>query len=124
MSPTILSIHLSTLQPTLLLPLLFSLGGTKPLSNTNCFLNSVLCINYLTQAHSQCSEPFYRDQLASDIHAEPSTSAAERKAMMNLLKRFEEDNLGDPFATTEENADDDGEDELEQRMAGIDLGQF
>jgi hypothetical protein len=44
--------------------------------------------------------------------------------MMNLLKRFEEDNLGDPFATTEENADDDGEDELEQRMAGIDLGQF
>ncbi|KAI9461167.1 hypothetical protein F5148DRAFT_1286684 [Russula earlei] len=41
---------------------------------------------------------FYRDQLASDIRAEPSTSAAERKAMMDLPKRFEEGGLDDPFA--------------------------
>jgi hypothetical protein len=55
---------------------------------------------------------------------EPSTSATERKAMLSLLKRFEEDDLGDPFANTGNGDDDEGDDELEQRMAGIDLGQF
>ncbi|KAH9013874.1 hypothetical protein EDB84DRAFT_1228143, partial [Lactarius hengduanensis] len=29
---------------------------------------------FRAEGHSQCSEPFYRDQLASDIHTEPSTS--------------------------------------------------
>ncbi|KAI0297603.1 hypothetical protein B0F90DRAFT_1634051, partial [Multifurca ochricompacta] len=44
---------------------------------------------FRAEAHSQCTEPFYHDQLASDIHAEPSSSVAERKAMLDLLKRFE-----------------------------------
>jgi hypothetical protein len=43
--------------------------------------------------------------------------------MISLLKRFEEDNLDDPFANPE-NSDDEGGDDLEQRLAGIDLGQF
>jgi len=74
--------------------------------------------------HSQCSEPFYREQLASDIHAEPSTSAAERKAMLDVLKRFEEeDGLDDPFANPQNDDDDEGgdDDDLERRLAGIDL---
>ncbi|KAI0256566.1 hypothetical protein BJV78DRAFT_289878 [Lactifluus subvellereus] len=75
---------------------------------------------FRAEAHSQCSEPFYRDQLASDIHAEPLASATERQAMMNLLKRFEEDNLDNPFANPETD-DDDDRDDLEQRLAGIDL---
>ncbi|KAH9046966.1 hypothetical protein EDB83DRAFT_2523233 [Lactarius deliciosus] len=92
MSPTVLSVHVPSLQS----PLLLALG------------------------HSQCSEPFYRDQLASDIHTEPLTSATERKAMLELLKRFEQDSPDDPFSHAEESDDDEGDD-LERRLAGIDL---
>jgi hypothetical protein len=42
--------------------------------------------------------------------------------MINLLKRFEEDNLDNPFVNPETN-DDDGTDNLEQRLAGINLGE-
>jgi hypothetical protein len=49
--------------------------------------------------------------------------------MMDLLKRFEEDSLDDPFANSD---DDEGgagggaadDDDLERRLAGIDLGEF
>lgn len=52
--------------------------------------------------------------------------------MMDLLKRFEEDSLdGDPFTNPEKNSDDEGvggegddDDDLERRLAGIDLGEF
>lgn len=74
---------------------------------------------FRTEAHSQCTEPFYRDQLASDIHTEPSTSAAERKAMLELLKRFEQDSLDDPSAQSDE--DEGPVDDLERRLAGINL---
>ena len=44
--------------------------------------------------------------------------------MMDLLKRFEEDNLNDPFAAAnaDADADGDGEDDLARRVAGMELG--
>jgi hypothetical protein len=59
----------------------------------------------------------------------------ERKAMVDLLKRFEEDSLDNPFANgdddeggggtgSEDDDDDDDDDDLERRLAGIDLGEF
>ena len=45
--------------------------------------------------------------------------------MMDLLKRFEEDSLDDPFVNPE-NSDDEGGDggnDLERRLAGLDLGE-
>jgi hypothetical protein len=52
--------------------------------------------------------------------------------MMDLLKRFEEDSLNDdPFTNPENSSDDEGVggddddgDDLERRLAGIDLGEF
>jgi hypothetical protein len=51
--------------------------------------------------------------------------------MMDLLKRFEEGSLNDDPFTNPENSDDegvgedgDGGDDLEQRLGGIDLGEF
>lgn len=42
--------------------------------------------------------------------------------MMDLLQRFEEDNLDDPFANPESSDDEGGgDDDLERRLAGIDL---
>jgi hypothetical protein len=50
--------------------------------------------------------------------------------MMDLLKRFEEDSLNDDPLTNPENSDDEGVggdgddgDDLERRLAGIDLGE-
>jgi hypothetical protein len=45
--------------------------------------------------------------------------------MMDLLKRFEEDSLDDPFANPENNDDEDGDDDddLERRLADLDLGE-
>ena len=44
--------------------------------------------------------------------------------MLGLLKRFEQDNLDDPFARPENSDDDEGPvDDLELRLAGIDLGE-
>jgi hypothetical protein len=44
--------------------------------------------------------------------------------MMDLLQRFEEDSLDDPFANPENSDDEGGSDDLERRLAGIDLGEF
>lgn len=45
--------------------------------------------------------------------------------MMDLLQRFEEDSLDDPFANPEGSDDEGGgDDDLERRLAGIDLGEF
>ena len=45
--------------------------------------------------------------------------------MLELLKRFEQDNLDDPFAHPENSDDDEGTiDDLERRLAGIDLGEL
>jgi len=41
--------------------------------------------------------------------------------MMDLLQRFEEDSLDDPFANPENSDDEGGSDDLERRLAGIDL---
>jgi hypothetical protein len=46
--------------------------------------------------------------------------------MMDLLKRFEEDSLDDPFANPDNSDDEGGDDgdDLERRLAGLDLGEF
>jgi hypothetical protein len=45
--------------------------------------------------------------------------------MLELLKRFEQDNLDDPFAHPENSDGDEGlVDDLERRLAGIDLGEL
>ena len=43
--------------------------------------------------------------------------------MLNLLKQFEEDSFDNPFANSETN-NDDGTNDLEQRLASINLGEF
>jgi hypothetical protein len=45
--------------------------------------------------------------------------------MLELLKRFEQDSLDDPFADPEKSDDDEGPvDDLERRLTGIDLGEL
>lgn len=73
------------------------------------------------QLHSQCSEGFYKTQLESDINSSQSNSIEERLQMMNLLKRFEEENAEfDPLRDDDE--DESDEDDLQHRLAGMNLG--
>lgn len=45
--------------------------------------------------------------------------------MLELLKRFEQENIDDPFAHPESSDEEDGPvDDLERRLAGIDLGEL
>ncbi|KAI0033905.1 hypothetical protein K488DRAFT_46671 [Vararia minispora EC-137] len=71
---------------------------------------------FRSPAHNRCSEAFYRSQLETDIRSAPSKSAQERQQMMEMLKRFEEQNI------EEDGGDDEDEDDgLDKRLEGLDI---
>ncbi|KAJ3983473.1 hypothetical protein F5890DRAFT_1599598 [Lentinula detonsa] len=76
---------------------------------------------FKSPAHANCSESFYKKQIESDVRSDSkSKSAEERLKMMEILKRFEEDNLEQAVGDDKEDEDED-EDDLEKRFAGIDI---
>ncbi|KAJ3520784.1 hypothetical protein NM688_g9114 [Phlebia brevispora] len=76
---------------------------------------------FRSPAHAECSEGFYRKELENDIHSAPSKSADERRQMLELLKRFEEGTNDDPDLLGGDSSDSDNEDDLENRLASVDL---
>ncbi|CAE6417801.1 unnamed protein product [Rhizoctonia solani] len=68
---------------------------------------------YRAEAHSSCTEVFYKSALAEEIKSEPARSMEEKQHMLELLKKFEEESI------EEEGSDDD--DELASRLEGVDL---
>ena len=53
----------------------------------------------------------------------PSASTEEKRRMMELLKRFEEDALDEsPLLDDWDNEDEDAADDLQRRLQNIDLG--
>ncbi|KAL1723123.1 hypothetical protein EV715DRAFT_269774 [Schizophyllum commune] len=79
--------------------------------------------SFARYSHNQCSEGFYKKQVESDIHGQPSASAEERRRMMEVLKRFEEEAAsgGLDEGLNEDDEDDDEGDELAARLQGVDL---
>ena len=73
------------------------------------------------KAHNQCSEAFYKKEIETEIHAEPSENAKERQIMMDLLKKFEEESVADQ--TLLEDEDEDSSD-LVRRFEAVDLGMY
>ncbi|KAF8813470.1 hypothetical protein BYT27DRAFT_7084750 [Phlegmacium glaucopus] len=76
---------------------------------------------FRSQAHNRCSERFYKKEIETDIHAEPSKNAQERQKMMDLLKKFEEESVADQTLLVE---DDDGHEdpsELVRRFGAVNL---
>ncbi|KAL0570544.1 hypothetical protein V5O48_011411 [Marasmius crinis-equi] len=73
----------------------------------------------MLSAHSDCSESFYKKEIANGIDTQPSKTAEERIKMMEILKKFEESNLDDEemFNTDDEDEDDD----IIDRFKGIDV---
>ncbi|KAJ3768433.1 hypothetical protein FB446DRAFT_650441 [Lentinula raphanica] len=83
---------------------------------------------FKSPAHADCSESFYKKQIETDarsgLEANP-TQTQERLKMMEILRRFEEDNDNDSLGhfgedDGEENGEED-EDDLAKRLAGIDI---
>ncbi|KAJ7135483.1 hypothetical protein C8R43DRAFT_929429, partial [Mycena crocata] len=75
---------------------------------------------FRSEAHSQCSETFYKKEVEFDIRAEPSKTAHERHRMLELLKRFEEDSAAQGELTGEDE-DEVDESDLSRRLQSVDL---
>ncbi|KAJ7248640.1 hypothetical protein B0H12DRAFT_1123553 [Mycena haematopus] len=73
---------------------------------------------FRSEAHSQCSETFYKKEVESDIRAEPSKSHDERQRMLELLKRFEEESAAQNESDFE---DENDESDLARRLQNVDL---
>ncbi|KAM5537102.1 hypothetical protein V8D89_009248 [Ganoderma adspersum] len=77
---------------------------------------SLVC--FRSEKHGDCSESFYRKEVEIDVKTAPSASTEEKRRMMELLKRFEEDSLDDSPLLDD---DEDGVDGLQWRMQNVDL---
>ncbi|KAH8832918.1 hypothetical protein DL96DRAFT_1811486 [Flagelloscypha sp. PMI_526] len=77
---------------------------------------SLLC--FKSNEHSSCSESFYKNELASDIKSSAHANHEERLRMLEILRRFEDDNANQDL---EDNSDNDSEDDLEARLAKLDI---
>ncbi|KAI0773226.1 hypothetical protein BD413DRAFT_603588 [Trametes elegans] len=78
---------------------------------------SLVC--FRSEKHGDCSESFYRKEVELDVKSAPSANVEEKRRMMDLLKRFEEDALDEsPLLADEE---EDSADDLQKRLQHIDL---
>ena len=68
------------------------------------------------QSHSQCSESFYKKEVELEIKSQPSKTPQERLKMMELLKKFEEE---DAELASENQSDAD---DLAARLEGVNIG--
>jgi acetyl-CoA carboxylase beta subunit len=75
-------------------------------------------VEAVLKSHSSCSETFYKKEVELDIKSAPSKTSHERLKMMELLKKFEEENAGTGL---EDDEQEDGDD-LVRRFQGVDLG--
>ncbi|KAI0363141.1 hypothetical protein BV20DRAFT_1007803 [Pilatotrama ljubarskyi] len=81
---------------------------------------SLVC--FRSEKHADCSESFYRKEVELDVKSAPSASVEEKRRMMDLLKRFEEDSLDEsPLLADSDNEDEEGTDDLHSRLQNLDL---
>ncbi|PPQ91495.1 hypothetical protein CVT25_013752 [Psilocybe cyanescens] len=78
---------------------------------------------FRSQTHNQCSEGFYKKEIENDIHAGPSKTGDERRQMMEMLKKFEEQSSGEQPFGEEDDEDEDSNDssDLAKRFETVDL---
>ncbi|KAF9232594.1 hypothetical protein BU15DRAFT_54862, partial [Melanogaster broomeanus] len=80
---------------------------------------------FRSEAHSQCSETFYRKEVETGIKTESSKTAEERVKILELLKRIEEQSIEEDEmvlrGSDEDEDEDEDEDDLAQRLGGVDI---
>ncbi|KAL1945141.1 hypothetical protein VTO73DRAFT_2761 [Trametes versicolor] len=81
---------------------------------------SLVC--FRSEKHGDCSESFYKKEVELDVKSAPSAGTEEKRRMMDLLKRFEEDALDDsPLLGDPDNDADEDADDLEGRLQNVNL---
>ncbi|EAL19975.1 hypothetical protein CNBF3020 [Cryptococcus deneoformans B-3501A] len=75
---------------------------------------------FKNESHAQCSEPFYKTTVLDSISADPKAGLEEKRAMMEMLRRFEETEA-EGGNGLEELESEYEEDELITRLQGIDI---
>lgn len=86
--------------------------------------------------HSQCSEPFFKEEIETEIGAQRGRTKEEKNGMWELLRKFEEgvgkegmlDLEEEGLGEQEEEVDGEGDDEeglreLHEALEGIDIGE-
>ncbi|KAI9636945.1 uncharacterized protein MKK02DRAFT_34020 [Dioszegia hungarica] len=79
---------------------------------------------FRSEKHGQCSEGFYRETVVNSISADPGAGMEEKKGMMEMLRRFEEDQDGGEGMLAE--LEDEGEEgnELAKKLAGVNIDEI
>ncbi|EJU03459.1 hypothetical protein DACRYDRAFT_49633 [Dacryopinax primogenitus] len=78
---------------------------------------------FRSEKHVQCTEPFYKQSLEDEIKAGRSRTADEKRAMLDMLKRFEEQSA-EAEETQPSDEEDEESDDLAARLAELDLGMY
>jgi hypothetical protein len=75
------------------------------------------------QAHSQCSETFYRKEIQTSIETKSSKTHEEREKMLELLKRLEEQTQEEDSSSLLRDQDESDSDanDLVSRFANVDI---
>ncbi|KAI0832073.1 hypothetical protein BC628DRAFT_1453207 [Trametes gibbosa] len=80
---------------------------------------SLVC--FRSEKHGDCSETFYRKEVELDVKTAPSASVEEKRRMMDLLRRFEEDALDDSPLLADADNDESDTEGLSARLENVDL---
>ncbi|KAG2092548.1 hypothetical protein BD769DRAFT_1631854 [Suillus cothurnatus] len=82
--------------------------------------SSLMC--FRSEAHSQCSEVFYRKEIQSSIKTKSTKTHEEREKMLELLKRLEEQTQEEDSSLLRDEDESDSEsNDLVSRFAGVDV---
>lgn len=101
---------MSDLQYSVLFPDLLQSTGAQPLQYID------LLYSHAWQGHAQCSEPFYKKELESDILGDTAKKEDEKRRMMELLQRFEESS-----PPSDHDDEDEDEDNILDRFQNMDI---
>lgn len=87
-----------------------------------CNLSYCSLTCFRSEAHSQCSEAFYRKEIQTGIETKSSKTHEEREKMLELLKRLEEQTQQeDNSLLCDQDESDSDSDDLVSRFAGVNI---
>lgn len=98
------------------------LSCRKQISRYTCPTCNVPYCNlacFRSETHAQCSETFYRKEIASSIGSDYSKISPEHEKILGILKRLDDEGLQDHDEFSHGSDDEDDAESLEKRLAGL-----
>ncbi|KAI6035863.1 hypothetical protein EDC04DRAFT_3032527, partial [Pisolithus marmoratus] len=76
---------------------------------------------FRSETHAQCSETFYRKEIASGVSLDSSKTTQEREKILGILRQLDDESLQDNGEFSHVSDDDDDDESLEKRLAGLEI---